>query len=146
MKVPQVGQTTKEWSLLGRRDAFHIPGILVKSSFNIPAGTKVRFTDDSCKEVVPLYKEDFYTTVEDENGEEINTEITLEAHAVVDPFKPYSSREDFFWVFPVPGSVNNLTHQFNLDLEITKITEKELELIQNAADEEEGYQSCKGCY
>jgi hypothetical protein len=147
MSAPKVGEVTDDVSLIGRRDAFHVPGILVQSDYNIPAGMKVRFTDKTCTKVVPMYKEDFYTYVEDDEGNETDEEVRLPAHAVADPFKPYCKREQLFWVFPMPGTVNDLTHSFNFDLEkVTELSESELDLIRSAADDEEGYQSCKGCY
>ncbi len=69
--APKVGEVTDDLSLLGRRDAFHVPGILVQSDFSVPAGTPVRFTDDTLTKVVPVYKEEFYT--EDDGGRQNST-------------------------------------------------------------------------
>lgn len=152
MSAPKVGETTTDQSLLGRKDAFHVPGILVKSTYSIGPGTRVRFTDETLTEVVPLYKEDFYVNFENEDGEEDETEISLPAQAVSDPFA-YGGGKDregnfkLFWVFPMPGTVNNLVHTYEVEFkDLKKLTEKELELIQEAADEESAYESCKGCY
>lgn len=151
MNAPKVGEVTNDISLLGRRDAFHVPGILVLSDYAIPAGQKVRFTDKTCTKVVPIYNEDFETYEENEKGEEIYKSIKITAHAVVDPFCPYIPStglgKTLFWVFPLPGTVNDLTHSFALDLnKVTELSEKELDLIRKAADDEEDFISCKGCY
>ncbi len=143
--APKVGETTKDVSLLGRRDAFHVPGILVTSDHSFGPGTKVRFTDETLTKVVPMYKEDFYTCEEDDEGNEVESEIHLDAQAVSDPFC-YARKNELFWVFPWPGSVENLVHTFDVKIEATKLTASQLGKIEEAIDEEEGYQSCKGCY
>ncbi len=72
--------------------------------------------------------------------------IQLTAHAVADPFKPHGKKTQLFWVFPIPGSTADLTHSFKVTLDVSAMTEKERELLSDAADAEESFQSCKGCY
>lgn len=119
MTPPKVSETTKEVEFLGRRDAFHVPGILVKSHQPMFPGDRVVFTDDAL------------TSVRDESGNE-------KTQAIVDPFLPAGvvSPGTLFWVFPVPGSTGPVRHHFDVDIDPATHEEP--------VDDDDD--SCRGCY
>lgn len=83
--------------LLGYRDAFHCPAVLVQciEDGDIAPGTALEFIDDDC----------LYVRVS-----------TGKAHAVADPFVdgPIDPQE-IFWAFLLPGVMMNLRHHFDVD-------------------------------
>lgn len=103
---PKLGQTTTDAGLLGRRDAFHVPGVLAAvAKYGLEPGSKVKWVAGS-RTMVRAWDED------EEGGE---------PDAIVDPFLPMSpalAPGVFFWVLPWPGKVRDLTHNFTLDGDI----------------------------
>jgi hypothetical protein len=47
VSAPKVSQTTEDKSLAGRRDAFHVPGVLVSCVTKVNAGEGVCFVDEA---------------------------------------------------------------------------------------------------
>ena len=88
MKIGQIEAT----GYPGRRDAFHVASVLVRSDELIGPKDNVRFTDQSFQKVVPSGVED--------------------RHAIADPFVKEIKIGDLFWVMLIPGSVEDLTHLF----------------------------------
>jgi hypothetical protein len=79
---------------LGRKDAFHVPSVLVTSHIPIIPGANLRFTDDE------------HTQVE-----------SCEYHerqAVADPFLKIVQPNTAFWAFVAPELVSDLTHDFQI--------------------------------
>lgn len=114
----KLGETAK--TDLGRRDAFHAPAVLVKFDPNfgqVKPGDSVRFTDASFTEVAKV------------DGASIAE--GWKRHAVADPFVEHIGPDDYFWVLLVPGMVQNLTHNFDLNQSIQ---------IEREDD------GCSGCY
>ena len=116
----RTGQTLDiDEAKLGTRDAFHVPGVLVTTQERLKPGEAVRFTDGYCQWV---------TGCSDE-----------EKHAVVDPFLESDVDNDVaFWVFIVPGMVEDLVHHFSIKGMNTGHTGQEVE-------PEEEYDECAGC-
>jgi hypothetical protein len=83
--------------LVGRRDAFHVPAILVRSNDFVTPGEGLRFVDDALTEVVTAG----YGT----------------RQAVADPFVS-EINQDSFWALLMPDTVQNLTHNFEVNIEI----------------------------
>lgn len=128
MTVPKISQTCDDISLLGRRDAFHVPGVLVHSYQYLQPGDGVKFLDAIC-------------TLVESAGYETRD-------AIIDPFLPSEIPPGtLFWVFPTPELVGNLTHHF--DLNVSKrpiITPSVLEEDIEEDEEIEEETSCNGCY
>jgi len=111
-------------SHLGRQDAFHVPCIAVTCDEMVYASEGVCFTDESL------------TTVRKcrDNSH----------HAIVDPFlEDGAGYGDCFWVFLLPGVVNNLTHNFEVDL---KLTTEQLELEQELQHQKDKDPNCTECW
>jgi len=141
---PKIGETLlRKDASNGKRDAFHVPVVLVHSPDNLKGGETVVFT--SPEEVKKVTTEPIYD-------------------AVVDPFL-HSTRGQSFWVFVKPGSVTNLTHTWtsptspHLSAPIPgsvapRVTPEEARLLQILKDnnidegelEEIANDSCRGCY
>lgn len=82
---------------LGYRDAFHVPCVLVSSSYVLSSGQPVMFTKNF-KHVIPC--------------------AWSNRHAIVDPFvtrEQISNRA--FWVMIIPDVVKDLSHHFNIDVD-----------------------------
>jgi hypothetical protein len=118
----KIGQIDNE-SPLGLRDAFHVPSVLVRSYQRLKAGDKVRFTDDSFKEVVPAGQ--------------------LAPHAIIDPFvKPFKTTEQV-WALLMPDSIGKLNHVFELKFEdVPKAYVPEPEPVEGIIE----YDGCRGCW
>lgn len=87
---PQVGRLERI-NQIGRRDAFHIPCIVVTSEQSIEPGAYVRFVGDN--QVVPCMQE--------------------QSQGVADPFLQDSVlRDNPFWVLLNPRNIEDLTHHF----------------------------------
>lgn len=122
MDVPKVGSITTDSSILGRRDAFHVTAVLVKSTQAIEPGASIRFA----------YRED-------------STVVILcaksERHAVADPFvKELIQPYQLFWAFLEPSIVSNLVHSF--DIEGFPLQKAETD----DTDEFDHDDGCAGCY
>jgi hypothetical protein len=104
MAIPKVGQTTADFFQLGRRDAFHFPGVLVSSTEYVFPMARVCFTDQSCTAVIKAS-----TAV---------IPSMFSYHAIVDPFIPDTVIRPgtLFWVFPVPDLVGAVAHHFELSI------------------------------
>lgn len=114
----KLGETAK--TDLGRRDAFHAPAVLVKNDPNfgqVNPGDSVRFTDATFTQVAKVFPQ--------------HTSASMQRHAIVDPFVEHIGPDDYFWVLLVPGMVQNLTHNFDLNQSI------------QIEKEDDG---CSGCY
>jgi len=90
----ELGQTTTDDSLIGLRDAFHSPCVLVECFISLKPGQRVTFASLGYDRVRVAGDPRKY-------------------HAIVDPFLEMDTRkEERFWVILRPGSVKNLTHNF----------------------------------
>jgi hypothetical protein len=141
MSIPKVGETTISIAARGRRDAFHVPGILVKSHQMMVPGGDVVFCDKALTAVR-------YVRYEEER------------QAIVDPFipgKPDIEPGTLFWVFAVPGSTGPVRHDFDVNLKVDPATHEGDDDDGSCAgcyggdndddeDEDEEGESCKGCY
>lgn len=94
MKVGQIEATGTP----GRRDAFHVAGVLVTSADHVRPGDHVRFTDGT------------FTAV--------RLCECSERHGIVDPFVNAVPLGKLFWMLLKPNSVGNLVHHFDLTLDI----------------------------
>lgn len=123
MSILKVGEVSKDVNLVGKRDAVHVPVILVFSSMTLKAGQNVKFTDKLMNEVTFCSKH--------------------ERQAIVDPFVEHVLVPgDIFHVLLEPSLVSNLTHQF--DIASNEVNETIDEVDEDVDDEE--YNSCRGCY
>lgn len=78
---------------LGKRDAFHTPGVIVTSRMTVEAGERVRFT----------------------SHEQVGPCGIYDAQAVVDPWiKGKVKPGDKFWVLVNPELVGQVVHQFEI--------------------------------
>lgn len=96
--IPKIGQTTANPLLLGHRDAFHCPAILVTCEAEVWAGMSLRFIDAACSKVAPSNAEG--------------------RAAFVDPFLGVSVKGiqpgRLFWAFVLPEFVSGMHHQFDI--------------------------------
>ena len=127
MSKPKIGELYHEQEELGRRDAFHVPAILVTSATTVLPGSWVRFT--STKEVRPSVRE--------------------KSHGMADPFVGGRIAVGVgFWVLLNPSIVMDLTHSFVVDG--LDEGQYEAEADDSCAgcygDEEEAEDGCAGCY
>jgi hypothetical protein len=131
--APRMGEVVKGAEFLGRRDAFHVPGILVHSVQELYPGESVRFMDSDLTQVVGA--------------------ALSERHAIVDPFLNGETEPGkLFWVLPIPGATSNLQHRFDVAVQV----DPEYTFDRNYRGEgEPGYATdadseaaleCKGCY
>lgn len=81
---------------LGKRDAFHVAAVLVKSEQEVYGGNHVRFMDDS------------FTVVGPSDGSN--------QHGIVDPFLDLVRPGVLFWVLLMPDLAHSLHHQFELHI------------------------------
>lgn len=124
MKIGEVKYTVFGDKDMGRRDAFHVPAILVASDQGIPLmpGDPVVFTDVT------------YTRVR-------KCERDQTPQAIVDPFVtiiPAKYTSTLFWVLMMPGTTSNLTHHFDI--------EQPLPSLADLYDDDDVYDSCRGCF
>ena len=108
---------------LGKRDAIHVPVVLVESDDPLYGGLHVQFVDNDFNKVTPC--------------------IPQVSHAVVDPFIDRVSPGEKVWVMLQPESIGGLTHQY--DINIKGLPQGEASL-QAEDDEEWLSNSCRGCY
>lgn len=134
MSILKVGEVSQDVSLMGKRDAVHVPVILVATRMTLKAGQNVKFTDKSMMQVTFCAKH--------------------ERQAIVDPFIEHVlSPGDIFHVLLEPSLVSNLTHQFDIASNEVNETIDEVDecagcyesSIDDDIDDEE-YNSCRGCY
>lgn len=140
MSILKVGEISNDVSLIGKRDAVHVPVILVTSNMTLKAGQNVKFSNKEMTLVEFCAKKD--------------------RQAIVDPFIENTLVSgDIFHVLLEPSLVTNLTHQFDI-ASIDKIEEvedldecagcygghivDEDDEVEDVDDEE--YNSCRGCY
>ena len=82
----------------GKRDAFHVPVVLVQGDGTISPGDNIRFVDDDYKQVVECASD--------------------HRHAIADPFlETRPSPGELFWALLIPNSVKNLVHHFEIDID-----------------------------
>ena len=94
--VPKLGELGHDPTVdLGRKDAFHVPAVLVQSVCGLQPGTPVWLVGRGCKLAEPC--------------------SILDRHGIVDPFLrvPVEPGESF-WMLCEPGLVKNLTHTFEI--------------------------------
>ena len=135
---PKIGKVSSDPQYVGRRDAFHTPGIYVSiplSEFHrfIP-GTRVKFNEAGIPMIAKSPKD---------------------YHGVIDPFVDpedlkYTSH---VWILFKPGMTSDLTHTFKVEIPSLEVKTPEvresLEGVCNRCGEE--YKcpcndSCFGCY
>jgi len=128
--APKVGETTSDRSFTGRRDAFHVPGILAYSAEALYAGEHVVF---------------------------FNTELTTVravsdgGDGIVDPFVTGRiAPGTLVWILLKPGTVENLVHYFEVNIQPQKeeIQDDSCAGCYGYDDDEDDqlFDSCKGCY
>lgn len=132
-----VGKVHSERSVLGRRDALHLPAVMVKSPRIIRvSGFKqwVRFSNTEMTEVIP-------------------TEIQSLADGVIDPFLMADVFPgEMFWVLVDPRKVGEVTHRFDLKdmapaISTPPTPEPEPAKKEPEPEEEDDYDDgCRGCY
>lgn len=94
MSILKVGEISDDVTLLGKRDAVHVPVILVRSNMTLKAGQNVKFSNKEMTLVEFCAKKD--------------------RQAIVDPFVEVLAPGDIFHVLLEPALVSNLTHQFDI--------------------------------
>ena len=103
---PVPGSKVTDQSALGRRDAFHVPAVVVKSDRVVSQGYPVKFTGPS--QVIPVVAKE-------------------EGNGFVDPWiEGYINPGELFWVFVDPKLVGDLTHHFT----VAGVPEPPIELSQ----------------
>jgi len=140
---PKVGAvTSSDDASRGKRDAFHVPVVLVSADCVLKGGAKVVFTSAST----------------------VTSTASNSYDAIVDPFLNNVSTGSAFWVFLRPGSVSNLTHTWSspqipalsapTTTEPSLLTEEESKILRIAKEnnvtveelERVANDSCRGCY
>jgi len=101
-KVGVIAVNGVDGNFLGKRDAFHVPGVLATCITKLAPGDSVRFVNDKMQVV-----------------EKVPAKEKKKRHGISDPFVPAIKPGDLFWVLLEPGMVVNLVHQF--DLKITDL-------------------------
>ena len=100
--IPKLGKTSTEFDVdTGHRDAFHVACVLVTAPNDVvKAGDEVRFCDNDLDSVEPI--------------------VDGEDHcAIVDPFLNGRVMPGIvFWVFLLPGISKNMSHTFDIDVDI----------------------------
>lgn len=130
MDIPKVGETTTNEEIIGRRDAFHVPGVLVQANALMLPGDRVNFTDDSMTMVRDTHDDNKY-------------------QAVVDPFIPAEGvgPGTMFWVFPIPGSTSPVRHDFDITIDpASHEDDPDDDSCAGCYGEEVDDDACKGCY
>lgn len=94
MAIRNIGEASLDPALIGKRDAFHMAGVLVMSHQDLLGGEHLRFTDANCTKVVSA--------------------TSLDRHAIVDPFIRFAPAGTVFWALLVPGMTANLVHTFDI--------------------------------
>ena len=133
MSLLKVGEISRDVNLAGKRDAVHVPVILVSSRMTLKGGQNVKFTDKSMIMVEFCAKKD--------------------RQAIVDPFIEVTVPGDIFHVLLEPSLVSNLTHQFDIaSTEVNETIDDDDECAGcyggHVVEETEDYEdnSCRGCY
>lgn len=125
----EIGKVNSKFDI-GRRDAFHVPAILVESDGSLLPGYKVRFLDDSFTSV-RLFD---------------NTKDS-EYHGIVDPFIGEIKKGDQVCVLLYPGSTINLTHNYEVTIsDVEEAETEEDEEEEEDDDEDVRYDGCRGCF
>ena len=102
MNIPKLGETTTDMELLGRRDALHVPCVLVRSEGSLTAGESVRFIDADCTCVRVCSSE--------------------HRHGVVDPFAgDYIPEGTLVHIFLTPAIVRNFAHHYEIVKEVVDV-------------------------
>lgn len=139
---PKIGETiSSSEASNGKRDAFHVPAVLVTANKNINGGGLVKFISPT----------------------EVTDGAPYEYDAVADPFVRNISKGESFWVFLRPGTVSNLTHTWTAPTivllsnpveaapPLTNEESKILKIVKESNVTEEELDkwvndSCRGCY
>jgi hypothetical protein len=121
---PSIGHVSEDVSLLGRRDAFHVPAVLVTCDIYIEPGESVVFENS-------LYKK-------------VRRAVFNETrHGLVDPFISMPAPGKLFWVLLVPGAVENLVHQFEIN---TDAPASPAEAVSDSTEDDDDGSACGSCY
>lgn len=128
MNIPKVGETTTETTLLGRRDAFHVPAVLASSGETILRGEHVAFIDSEFTYVTPS--------------------SYFDRHGIVDPFtnERMIPPGTLFWVFLIPEAVGNLAHHFDIKLNVAPVLKTVTAELLDLDDDFDDDGQCAGCY
>lgn len=145
-----VGTRSTDPAMLGKRDAFHVPGVVVFSRQPVEPGSDVRFVPGANNEVIVCGKED--------------------RQAVVDPFIDGTLLPgQGFWIFLCPEIVGNLIHHFEIVgvassvVDVKQLLDEKQRLqddlmsaqsrisiledeIAEVGNDDEEYDECSGCY
>lgn len=118
----------------GKRDAFHVPAVLVRwagpglSNVPIPIpGGNVKFVDDRFLEVVNCSED--------------------ERHAIIDPFVNAAAIQGnvIFWVLLIPETTAELSHNFKIN--VPNVAHFEVQEEEEEDEDEYDYDDgCKGCW
>lgn len=101
----KLGESVKETSVIGRRDAFHVAAVLCTSEDRLYAGDSVHFVNLSLG------------TVE-------RSPMSSMRHGIVDPFHS-PAKGELFWVLIDPQHVGDITHHFTLRLPMDVMKKEE---------------------
>ena len=132
---PVFGKVSKQSDMVGRRDAFHVPCVLVRSHHTIYGGESVRFVGGDLSLV-------------EKCG-------VAQRHGVLDPFiLCISDTGGMAWMMLDPKMVKDLTHNFDIEgfnLEATKDEEiedlkRQITGLEEEIDDFPEPDECAGCY
>lgn len=125
---PRVGQVSTDQSLVGLRDAVHVPGLLVTSAQHLPPSSRVSFCNKERTEVS-------------------NTFLTGSYSFIVDPFLDrLTIPGEVFWIFPRPELVSGLRHEFSLMGDpIPEDKEEEVTCTDCGRDCKDSTRYCSSC-
>jgi hypothetical protein len=127
MKI-EFGQKVTDVSLVGKRDAVHVPVICaenVEIVRTLRAGDFVIFTDDSYSQVVLA-------------------DTKANAHGIVDPFLKYAAKQnERVWIILVPNATSNLSHTYDLNFSNVAPAKKAEPESLPIEDYDDG---CRGCW
>lgn len=121
---PKMGETSNNAAIVGRRDAFHVPGILSYCNLSVRAGDYIKWYELSNPKssLCQLASKDDY-------------------HGIVDPFlKGPIMPGTMFWGLVRPELVSNLTHHFDVGVPVA------IKPDPIDDDDDDDDDSCRGCY
>lgn len=126
---PRPGEISSHQEHLGKRDAFHCPGIAVKCSHDITPGAKIVFMDKDLTRV--------------------SYAATNKYHAIADPFltESYVAAGTLFLAFPMPGATVGLRHVYDVTLPFEVDDYLAQDWNPAVETDDPDYDSeCAGCY
>ena len=116
MKIGEIATTGE----VGKRDAMHVPVVLVTTLDKLKAGDSIQFVDSANTRV--------------EKSDKIGR------HGIVDPFIGTLKPGNRFWVFLVPEIVGNLVHHYDI------MINNKVEVEEDEEDDDDDDDGCSGCY